>query len=197
MRTPSLDLRAANLQNICRRARTGRTSAVGRHQRRPSSPTRPRGRSSSQITPSVRARCFLDLRAHVAADHFPIAVAVHRRSESTVSCKRDMLKYMYWRTAEPTRDWVGSAQPFDFHRADWNSPVGPTLLVFRQHVVRTLSAVLGRSTAAGWATASRSRGDSTGSVASRFQRSSLARRRVRAPWHCSLSCAFVTEVQLC
>ena len=54
-----------------------------------------------------------------------------------------MLKYMYWRTAEPTRDWVGSAQPFDFHRADWNSPVGPTLLVSGQRKVVQAEAVFG------------------------------------------------------
>lgn len=113
-----------------------------------------------------------------------------------MSCKRDMLKYMYWRTAKPTRDWVGSAQPFDFHRADWNSPVGPTLLVSGQRKVVEagckLRPCLGRSTGARWATASRSRGASTGSAARPTRTSCWARRRVR-PWHCFSSCAFAHD----
>ena len=38
---------------------------------------------------------------------------------------RNALKFSYWRTKPPARDWVGSAAgPFDFERADWNSKYG-------------------------------------------------------------------------
>ena len=48
---------------------------------------------------------------------------LHRRATSSVPCKRDLLKYMYWRTAPPARDWAGTHDTrFDFHRADWDSP---------------------------------------------------------------------------
>src|SRR5260370_30957740 len=33
----------------------------------------------------------------------------HRRSASTVPCLRNMLKYNYWRTAPPRRDWRDAA----------------------------------------------------------------------------------------
>ena len=57
----------------------------------------------------------------------------HRRSESTIKGIRNNLKYAYWRTVEPTRDWViepsfdiGTA---DYAIGDWASTKQPT---FRQ-----------------------------------------------------------------
>lgn len=46
---------------------------------------------------------------------------LHRRAASHEPCNRDLLKYMYWRTTSPCRDWVGSDVPFDFARADYHS----------------------------------------------------------------------------
>ena len=51
----------------------------------------------------------------------------HRRSASTVPCLRNMLKYNYWRTAPPRRDWR-SDPGFDPVTADYTLH-GPT---FRQ-----------------------------------------------------------------
>jgi len=33
---------------------------------------------------------------------------LHRRAASTVSCTRNALKFNYWRTAAPARDWAGA-----------------------------------------------------------------------------------------
>ena len=41
---------------------------------------------------------------------------LHRRGESTASGIRHMLKYNYWRTTPPQRDWIGEPG-FDPHRA--------------------------------------------------------------------------------
>ena len=41
---------------------------------------------------------------------------LHRRGESTGKGLRHMLKYNYWRTVPPERDWI-IEQNFDFHRA--------------------------------------------------------------------------------
>ena len=41
---------------------------------------------------------------------------LHRRSESTAKGLRHMLKYSYWRTAPPERDWIVESD-FDFHTA--------------------------------------------------------------------------------
>ncbi len=42
----------------------------------------------------------------------------HRRSRSTVDGLRNMLKYNYWRTSPPQRDWKTDPQ-FDFSRANF------------------------------------------------------------------------------
>ena len=47
---------------------------------------------------------------------------VHRRSQSTATGIRNLLKYNYWRTVPPERDWI--AEPdFDFHMADYGGHV--------------------------------------------------------------------------
>ena len=43
---------------------------------------------------------------------------LHRRSESTAKGLRHMLKYNYWRTAPPERDWIVYPD-FDFHTAEY------------------------------------------------------------------------------
>lgn len=47
---------------------------------------------------------------------------LHRRAASHKACSRDLLKYMYWRTSPPKRDWAGSNVPFDFARGNYHSP---------------------------------------------------------------------------
>jgi hypothetical protein len=49
---------------------------------------------------------------------------MHRRAASSRPCKRDLLKYMYWRTQPPARDWASTRDSFDFHKADWRSFYG-------------------------------------------------------------------------
>jgi hypothetical protein len=60
----------------------------------------------------------------------------HRRAASHEHCSRDLLKYMYWRTTPPCRDWVGSEKPFDFARADYNSPHAHAIMGDCLEVVR-------------------------------------------------------------
>tara|TARA_B100001750_G_scaffold240946_1_gene251531 strand:+ start:49 stop:957 length:909 start_codon:yes stop_codon:yes gene_type:complete len=43
---------------------------------------------------------------------------LHRRGESTATGLRHMLKYNYWRTIPPTRDWI-IEQDFDFRSGDY------------------------------------------------------------------------------
>ncbi len=43
---------------------------------------------------------------------------LHRKSESTAKGVRHMLKYSYWRTVPPERDWIVEPD-FDFHTADY------------------------------------------------------------------------------
>ena len=60
----------------------------------------------------------------------------HRRAASHEPCNRDLLKYMYWRTSLPSRDWVGSDTPFDFARADYHSPHRHAIMGDCEQVVR-------------------------------------------------------------
>ena len=60
-------------------------------------------------TPTVLTACGA---GSVFITDYPI---LHRRAGSSVACTRNALKYNYWRTSPPERDWLGSAQPFDFH----------------------------------------------------------------------------------
>ena len=45
---------------------------------------------------------------------------LHRRGEATGKGVRHMLKYNYWRTVPPQRDWIVEPN-FDFHTADYGS----------------------------------------------------------------------------
>ena len=45
---------------------------------------------------------------------------LHRRGVSTSTGLRRMLKYNYWRTAPPQRDWI-TQEVFDFHSADYGT----------------------------------------------------------------------------
>ncbi len=54
----------------------------------------------------------------------------HRRSASTASGIRNLLKYSYWRTAPPTRDWIIEPD-FDFALADYTLPPTGTRQQFR------------------------------------------------------------------
>ena len=47
---------------------------------------------------------------------------LHRRSgsEGCVPCTRNLVKYCYWRTQPPARDWLRE-DDFDFAAADYNS----------------------------------------------------------------------------
>ena len=54
----------------------------------------------------------------------------HRRGRSTVPTLRNMLKYFYWRTEPPTRDWI--AEPdFDFSSTTFSGPSGAFVEQFR------------------------------------------------------------------
>lgn len=44
----------------------------------------------------------------------------HRRPSSTATCLRQALKYFYWRTAAPKRDWI--RENIDFTRIDFSGP---------------------------------------------------------------------------
>ena len=60
-------------------------------------------------TPTVLTACPA---GSVFITDYPI---LHRRAGSSVACTRNALKYNYWRTSPPERDWLGSAEPFDYH----------------------------------------------------------------------------------
>ena len=57
----------------------------------------------------------------------------HRRGKATVTGTRDMLKYNYWRTTPPVRDWIVE-DDFDFATADFKSPVAELAEQFRPAV---------------------------------------------------------------
>jgi hypothetical protein len=46
-----------------------------------------------------------------------------RRAASSISCTRNVIKYNYWRTTTPERDW-GGGEPFDGEDVDWSSKYG-------------------------------------------------------------------------
>ena len=46
----------------------------------------------------------------------------HRRGKATASGTRNLLKYNYWRTTPPARDWIRE-EDFDFATANYRSPV--------------------------------------------------------------------------
>ena len=54
----------------------------------------------------------------------------HRRSASTAQGVRNLLKYNYWRTAPPVRDWIIEPD-FDFRMADYTFPITPLGSSFR------------------------------------------------------------------
>ena len=54
----------------------------------------------------------------------------HRRGPSTAAGLRNMLKYFYWRTSPPRRDWVVDAD-LDFATLDYSTPVNGLLEQFR------------------------------------------------------------------
>ena len=53
----------------------------------------------------------------------------HRRGPSTATGLRNMLKYFYWRTSPPRRDWVVDAD-LDFATLDYSTPVNGLLEQF-------------------------------------------------------------------
>ena len=57
----------------------------------------------------------------------------HRRPSSTVTATRNLLKYFYWRTRPPTRDWIVDPN-FDFATADYDSPASGLVEQFRSAV---------------------------------------------------------------
>jgi hypothetical protein len=82
----------------------------------------PRNQGVSSSPPPGRATVLTAFPAgSVVITDYPI---LHRRAASSIACSRNLLKYNYWRTSEPVRDWRGSAEPFDFLGTDWNSDVG-------------------------------------------------------------------------
>ena len=56
----------------------------------------------------------------------------HRRGRKTKKDVRNMLKYCYWRTEPPERDWNVESD-FDFARADYGSTLSPHMEQFRTH----------------------------------------------------------------
>ena len=61
---------------------------------------------------------------------------LHRRGESTAAGTRHMLKYNYWRTAPPARDWIVESD-FDLHTAYYG---GHTLARYAAHMFYWLCA---------------------------------------------------------
>ena len=57
----------------------------------------------------------------------------HRRGHSTAAGIRNLLKYFYWRTTPPKRDWVIEAD-FDFATAEYGTPVAGYVEQFRDTV---------------------------------------------------------------
>ena len=57
----------------------------------------------------------------------------HRRGPSTAAGMRNLLKYFYWRTVPPVRDWVVEAN-FDFSSVDFGSPISAMVEQFRADV---------------------------------------------------------------
>lgn len=57
----------------------------------------------------------------------------HRPGRKTKDDVRNMLKYCYWRTEAPQRDWIVE-ENFDFARADYGSTLSPHMEQFRTHL---------------------------------------------------------------
>ena len=57
----------------------------------------------------------------------------HRRGPSTATGLRNMLKYFYWRTTAPKRDWIRE-EGFDFATANYQTPTRNLLEQFRGNV---------------------------------------------------------------
>ena len=57
----------------------------------------------------------------------------HRRGPSTASGIRNLLKYFYWRTTPPQRDWV-TEPDFDFATAEYTGPGGAYVEQFRDTI---------------------------------------------------------------
>jgi hypothetical protein len=60
----------------------------------------------------------------------------HRRSAATASGVRNLLKYNYWRTVPPTRDWILDPD-FDLETADYSCNYWPT---FREQFRESIDA---------------------------------------------------------
>ena len=56
----------------------------------------------------------------------------HRRGRKTKEDVRNMLKYCYWRTEPPQRDWI-TEDDFDFAAVDYGNPLSPHMEQFRLH----------------------------------------------------------------
>ena len=56
----------------------------------------------------------------------------HRRTAKTQEGVRNMLKYCYWRTQPPARDWIVEPD-FDFSSVDYGSPMSRFTEQFRDH----------------------------------------------------------------
>jgi len=57
----------------------------------------------------------------------------HRRGPSTAAALRNMLKYFYWRTTQPKRDWIVEPD-FDFATVNYGSPIASIVEQFRADV---------------------------------------------------------------
>lgn len=57
----------------------------------------------------------------------------HRRGRATAEGMRNMLKYFYWRTTPPHRDW-NIEKDFDFARVDYASPIEPLVEQFSSDI---------------------------------------------------------------
>ena len=57
----------------------------------------------------------------------------HRRGPATAEGMRNMLKYFYWRTTPPLRDWIVE-EDFDFATVDYASPIETFVEQFRSDI---------------------------------------------------------------
>jgi hypothetical protein len=74
------------------------------------------------------------IRSLLGADfHLPVLMSNHRRECPTGTGIRNLLKYFYWRTTPPQRDWIVEPD-FDITTADYGSPAARLTDQFRDDI---------------------------------------------------------------
>jgi len=76
------------------------------------------GSHLSEVTKSDEKQGEIATTACAGSVFITIYPLLHRRSESTATGIRNLLKWSYWRTEPPQRDWILDSD-FDFHTANY------------------------------------------------------------------------------